>query len=29
MVGFAEERRRIEAIVIDSVHSDLAAPIVG
>lgn len=29
MVGFAEERKRIEAAVIDSVHSDLAAPIVG
>jgi general secretion pathway protein A len=29
MVGFAEERRRIEANVVDSVHSDLAAPIVG
>lgn len=29
MVGFAEERRLIDASVIDSVHSDLAAPIVG
>jgi general secretion pathway protein A len=29
MVGFAEERKMIEAPVIDSVHSDLAAPIVG
>lgn len=29
MVGFAEERRLIEAPIIDSVHSDLAAPIVG
>ena len=29
MVGFAEERSIIEAAVIDSVHADLAAPIVG
>ncbi|MFO0942713.1 MAG: AAA family ATPase [Pirellulales bacterium] len=29
MVGFAEERKLIEAPVIESVHSDLAAPIVG
>lgn len=29
MVGFAEERKIIEAAVIDSVHSDLAAPVVG
>lgn len=29
MVGFAEERKMIEAPIIDSVHSDLAAPVVG
>lgn len=29
MVGFAEERKLIESPVIDSVHSDLAAPVVG
>jgi general secretion pathway protein A len=29
MVGFAEERPTIESAVIDSVHSDLAAPMVG
>lgn len=29
MVGFAEERKIIESPVIDSVHSDLAAPVVG
>lgn len=29
MVGFAEERHIISAAVIDSVHSDLAAPVVG
>lgn len=29
MVGFAEERRLIETTVIDSVHGDLVAPMVG
>jgi general secretion pathway protein A len=29
MVGFAEERKAIEAPVIESVHNDLAAPVVG
>lgn len=29
MVGFAEERKIIEPAIIDSVHSDLSAPVVG